>query len=64
MIGILTLILGVVFAALVAKAILSTIIGLGKIGLGLILIGCGHIADGAKWVIRKARMIHFYLTVR
>jgi len=64
MLGILTFIVGLVFVALVFNAILHTFIGLGKIALGLILIGCSHICDAVSWVILKVRVIHYHLTVK
>ncbi len=53
MFGILTCIVGLIFIALVCNAILHTFIGLGKIILGLTLIGIGHICDFVKWFILK-----------
>ncbi len=62
MFGILTFIVGLIFVALVFNAILHTIIGVGKIILGLFLMGIGYICDGFSWVIRKVRVLHYHLT--
>jgi len=62
MLGILTFIVGLVFVALVFNAILHTVIGAGKIIVGIILIGFSHICDFVSWVILKIRVIHYHLT--
>lgn len=62
MLGILTFIVGLVFVALVANAICHTIIGVGKIILGLILMGFSYLCDAVAWVILQARFLHYRLT--
>ncbi len=45
MLGLITVIVGFIFIALLIRAIYHTIIGVTKIILGLILIGLSHICD-------------------
>jgi len=63
MFEIITLILGIVFVLLACKAILSTIVCLGKIALGLILMGLSYIADGCSWIVRKISLLQYYATI-
>lgn len=62
MIGILTFIMGIVFFVLVCDAILHTFIGVGKIILGLILMGISYVCDFISWVILNVRHTHYRLT--
>jgi len=63
MLGILTFIVGLIFVALVCNAILHTFIGIGKIILGLILMGFSYICDAASWLNLNVRNIWYHLTV-
>lgn len=64
MLGIITSIVGLIFVALVFNAILHTFIGVGKITLGLILIGFSRICDAISWVRVYAINIWYHLTVK